>query len=197
MPETKSLGEAIDAIVEALSALPEGTRMTAIRAACEHLGLALPTATTTGGFQAPLGGVPIIDGAGGAGTAPSVTPGQVDIRSFKDQKMPGNGQEMACVMAYYLQSLAPQAERKSVVTPSDVVKYFPQAGYPLPKVPGQVLVDAKAAGYFDAPSRGSYKLNPVGHNLVVHSLPRLGGGGPAAAKARPTKRTAKGTARKR
>jgi hypothetical protein len=36
----------------------------------------------------------------------------------------------------------------------------------------QVLVDARGAGYFDSAGRGKYKLNPVGHNLVVHKLPK-------------------------
>lgn len=39
----KSVGEAIDEMVQALSALPDGARATAIRAACDHLGLTLPS----------------------------------------------------------------------------------------------------------------------------------------------------------
>ena len=34
------------------------------------------------------------------------------------------------------------------------------------------LPNAKSAGYFDAVGNGEYKLNAVGHNLVVHSMPR-------------------------
>jgi hypothetical protein len=95
-----------------------------------------------------------------------------DIRSFKDQKAPGSTVEMACVVAYYLESLAPPGERKTEVGASDLERYFKQGGYPLPKRMDQVLIDARAAGYFDSPARGKYKLNPVGHNLVVQKLPK-------------------------
>jgi hypothetical protein len=34
------------------------------------------------------------------------------------------------------------------------------------------LVNAKNAGYLDRIASGQYRLNPVGHNLVTHKLPR-------------------------
>jgi len=33
------------------------------------------------------------------------------------------------------------------------------------------LVHAKNAGYLDSSGPGSYKLNPVGYNLVAHAMP--------------------------
>lgn len=167
----KTLGGAIDDIIAALSALPEPARLTAVRAACESVGVAIdsPQGRDDMGVFAPP------SGSNGDARAPATTIDQAqDIRSLKQAKSPGNNQEMACVMAYYLRNLAPVAERKSVVSAGDVEKYFAQAGYPLPKAPGQVLVDTKGAGYFDAVDRGTYKLNPVGHNLVVHGLPKKG-----------------------
>jgi hypothetical protein len=120
----------------------------------------------------------------------------VDIRSFKEAKQPGSAREMACVVAYYLEAVASPAERKQEITQVDLEKYFKQAGYPLPKKLGQVLIDAKAAGYFDATDRASYKLNAVGHNLVVHSMPRgeaarRSRGGGIRARAKPKSRGAK------
>ncbi len=79
---------------------------------------------------------------------------------------------MACVVAYYLESLAPPGELKKDVSSSDLEKYFKQGGYRLPKRMPQVLVDARASGYFDSAGHGKYRLNPVGHNLVVHNLPK-------------------------
>jgi len=79
---------------------------------------------------------------------------------------------MACVVAYYLESLAAPSDRKTEVGAADLEKYFKQGGYPLPKRMPQVLVDARGAGYFDSAGHGKYKLNPVGHNLVVHKLPK-------------------------
>ena len=79
---------------------------------------------------------------------------------------------MACVVAYYLQELAADGERKETISTQDLEKYFKQAGFKLPKVLEQVLSDAKASGYFESAGRGEYRLNAVGYNLVAHSLPK-------------------------
>ncbi len=78
---------------------------------------------------------------------------------------------MACVVGFYLQELAPTSERKETVNTQDLEKYFKQAKFKLPGKINQILADAKAAGYFDVISRGEYKLNAVGYNLVAHNLP--------------------------
>ncbi len=80
------------------------------------------------------------------------------------------------MVAYYLESHAPDKDRKQTLETGDIEKYFKQAGFPLAKRMEQVLPDAKAAGYLDAAGRGRYKLNPVGYNLVVHSLPKVRSG---------------------
>lgn len=104
-----------------------------------------------------------------------------DIRSFKELKAPRSGNEMAALVAFYLSELAPESERQDFITTADIKKYFKQASFPLPKEPRYTLVNAKNAGYFDATSEaGSYRLNPVGYNLVAHGLP--GSGTKAAAK---------------
>ena len=178
MPEDnkKTLGAAIDEIMSALAALPEGVRLTAVRAACEGVGVILEPLPRTTDDRSDAG--PQSRPTGHTPPGPQADSMPQDIRSLKVAKNPKNNQEMACVMAYYLQHLAPTTERKTVVGAGDIEKYFAQAGFPLPKAPGQVLVDAKLAGYFDAVDRGTYKLNPVGHNLVVHGLPKqdLGSG---------------------
>ncbi len=174
--ETKSLGAAIDAIVAALEAIEGTARITAIRAACDHLNLALPAGVTD---TAALGGIP-----GTQAATQAAALGATDIRSLKELKSPGSAVEMACVLAYYFQHHAPTAERKSEIAAADVDKYFVQAGYPLPKRSDQLLVNAKAAGYFDSAARGAYRLNAVGHNLVAHSLPRIAGSHEAAPRKR-------------
>jgi hypothetical protein len=169
----KTLGTAIDEIVAALDGLEQSTRVTAIRAACEHLGITAPIseepAPASGSAETVLPVVP-------AGKPPAPPPSTViDIRTFKEQKRPTNAIEMACVVAYYLDSLAPPAEQIKEVVTSDIEKYFKQAGYRLPKRMPQLLVNARASGYFDSAGHAKYKLNPVGYNLVVHSLPRKTG----------------------
>lgn len=173
MATKKTLGQAIDDIVTALSELDEATRSTAVRAACEHLGLAgaLGAGSATTSVEPPSA-QPVPAQASNALTIAPAAPPVQDIRSFKEQKMPNTAIEMACLVAYYLESLAAPDERKKDVSPTDLEKYFKQAGYRLPKRMPQVLVDGKAGGYFDSAGRGKYKLNPVGHNLVVHGLPK-------------------------
>jgi len=98
----------------------------------------------------------------------------VDIRSLRDQKKPSSANEMAALVAFYLAEFAPADDRKTTIDKSDVEKYFKQAGFPLPKVSSQTLINAARAGYFDTTGAGRYRLNPVGYNLVVHGLPAKG-----------------------
>jgi hypothetical protein len=166
----KTLGQAIDEIIAAVEALEEPARVTALRAACEHLGL---SALASPGAQAEA---PVAQPAPQASASPTAAPAAIhDIRSFKAQKAPSSAVEMACVVAYFLESLATPAERKAEVSAADLEKYFKQGGYPLPKRMPQLLVNARGAGYFDSTGHGKYKLNPVGHNLVAHKLPKKTG----------------------
>jgi len=168
--KSKTLGQAIDEIIGALRGLETSSRAVAIRAACEQLGVEPPVISSFAGRPT----APLVS----PGTAPDQTsaphvPSRVpDIRAFKAEKQPVSAVEMAAVVAHYLQGLAPEGEQKNTVTAADLNKYFRQADFPLPKRLEQLLPDAKAAGYFDSAARGAYRLNPVGYNLVVHTLPR-------------------------
>jgi hypothetical protein len=95
---------------------------------------------------------------------------------------------MAALVAYYLSELAGDDERKDAINAADLEKYFKQAGFKLPKAIPQTLLNAAAAGYFDALGNGQYKLNPVGYNLAVHGLPRS-----QRPRPRPTHRSKKKT----
>lgn len=97
-----------------------------------------------------------------------------DIRSLREQKRPRSAIEMVALVAYYLENLAPLGERKSEFSGSDLIRYFKQAAFPLPKSSLMTLVHTRNAGYIDGAGRGLYKINPVGHNLVAHALPREG-----------------------
>jgi hypothetical protein len=94
------------------------------------------------------------------------------ITRLKEEKKPRSANEMAALVGYYLSSLAPQAARKSTINRKDIETYFKIAKFPLPNQIQVTLANAKTAGYFDAVGDGEYKLNAVGHNLVVHSMPR-------------------------
>ncbi len=160
----KTLGQAIDEIIQALESLDQGKRVTAIKAACENLSIPLS--------ESPK--VEHITETVHASTIEHVdeTIKQIDIKSLKEQKKPSSAIEMAALVAFYLSEQASETERKSEVNVDDMTKYFKQASFTLPKKPQFLLVNAKNAGYFDSARSGKYKLNPVGYNLVAHNLPR-------------------------
>jgi hypothetical protein len=95
----------------------------------------------------------------------------VDIRTFFEQKKPRSHIEAATTVAFYYQNLAPSSQRRDTIDKETLEHGFRQARWRLPKVIGQILVDAKKAGYFDSGGEsGTYKLSPVGYNLVEHTL---------------------------
>lgn len=160
----KTLGQAIDAIIEALKSLDDTSQATAIRAACDHLKIKPPETIAMG--HARPGGTPPPEGASGTPTR------SADIRALKQEKQPSTANEMAALVAFYLSELVPEAERKTQVQQEDMVKYFKEAKYPLPKQPRFLLTNAKNSGYFDFLGDGKFRLNAVGYNLVAHNLPR-------------------------
>jgi hypothetical protein len=124
---------------------------------------------------------------------PGTLPKIMDIRSFKELKKPGAANEMAAVVAYFLAELAPTEERKSEISTVEIEKYFKLAKFPLPTAIAMALTNAKNAGYLDpGTERGTYKLNPVGHNLVAHNLPSTESGQfPVSPKKRNKKKATK------
>jgi hypothetical protein len=121
----------------------------------------------------------------------------VDIRSLREEKQPRSANEMAALVAYYVSELAPTGERRDTVSTETLRRYFKMAGFRLPQDLRYTLANAAAAGYLDNVSRGEYRLNPVGYNLIVHGLPRGAGKGsePRKTARRPASR--KATRRKR
>lgn len=118
-----------------------------------------------------------------------------DIRSLKESKQPATANQMAAVAAYYLSELAPPDEKSETIDAAELERLFKQAGFPMPGRLSNTLPNATAAGYFDKTGdAGRYKLNPVGYNLVVHSLP---GGGESAATRRTTRKATKKTTKKK
>lgn len=104
---------------------------------------------------------------------PEVVHSISDIRSLRQDKQPKTATEMVALVAYYLEHIAPEEERRNYITPDDISRYFKQGDFKLPSAPPSVtLANAKNAGYLNAPTkRGQYRLSPVGYNLVVHKLP--------------------------
>ncbi len=95
----------------------------------------------------------------------------LDVRSFFASKNPRSDLEATAVAAFYLEHLAPSEQRRKTINKDLLENVFKQANWRLPKVIGQTLLNTKNAGYLDSTSEtGEYKLNPVGYNLVEHTL---------------------------
>lgn len=162
-----SVGDAINRVLETIEPLDNRSRQTVLLAVCHQLSIDFPG----GGRQ-----VPQPSGVGGAPQPISIVQpearSKIDIRTFAREKRPASSIEQAALVAYYLAEVAPEAERKDAIGKEDLVRYFKQAGFRLPKRPEQTLVNARHAGYLDPVREGRYRLNPVGHNLIAYNLPR-------------------------
>jgi hypothetical protein len=168
--ETKDDQElrAIQQVIAALSDLDSEARARVINYVFQRLGISSPAALVEPGMPGAAPAQGLETGA----AVPHPARRQVDIRSFGQEKSPRSANERVAVVGYYLSELAPADERKAEISAGDITKYFKQAGFPLPGAARMTLVNAKNAGYLDVGAeRGTYKLNPVGHNLVAHSLP--------------------------
>lgn len=174
MPDTgiKTEMDAIAVIVAALEPLDEAARQRVLNYAVGHLGLQCGELNSS--VLPPAPRAPHEASEAPPPAAGARTPVVSDIRTLKEEKGPTSAIQMAAVVAYYLAELAPHHDRKDRIATADLERYFKQANYPLPTTPGQTLRDAKAAGYLDSVERGQYRLNAVGHNLVVHRLPVKG-----------------------
>jgi hypothetical protein len=165
-----TLGQAIDRIVEALQSIDATARPTVLATVCAHLQIPMAAAVTMKPTMPPS--VPAsVETLPTAPAFQAANNAVLDIRTLKLEKQPKTAGQMACLVAYYLQDAAPESERKATISAADLEKFFKQAGFKLPKALDQLLVDAKHSGYFEAAGKGSYRLTPVGYNLVVHNLP--------------------------
>lgn len=173
MPDKKpTLGQAIDTIIAALTNLDENERRIAISATCSHMNIMLSEKGAGSQLVMPSSSEKSsVTETLSATVREQQQQKKIDIRSLKEEKQPSSAQQMACIVAYYLQEHATDSNRKEMISTKDVEKYFKQASFKLPKNLNRILVDAKNSGYFESVGRAQYKLTPVGYNLVVHGLP--------------------------
>jgi hypothetical protein len=188
--------DAIGKLIEVLQPLSPETRINVLQFVFKALNITLLQATpaapayTPSPPRAPLAHTPPP-----ADQPPPHQATVTDLRTLKEQKQPKTVNQMVAIMAYYLARLAPTNERRDHITPADIAHYFPQAAFELPTAPpAQTLLNAKNGGYLEQIATGQYRLNPVGHNLVTHRLPRGEGNSSSAGSRR---RSAKKGAKKK
>jgi hypothetical protein len=178
--------EAIKALLEVLTPLKPDSRANVIDFVFRRLGITGSVAVIPGAHPTF---VPNITHTSGPTTPLALAAGTMDLRSLTLQKKPKTANQMVAIVAYYLAHFAPDNERRDYMVADDIKKYFVQANYALPTgPPGMTLVNAKNAGYLDAIMDGKYRLNPVGHNLVTHKLPRDSERGAVKKLAKPSKK---------
>lgn len=159
--------EAIKSLMTVLSPLDAKARQAALDYVLKRLDIKLENVPVSpAGSALP---------PGESAPSPS-TDGAAHIKAFKEAKKPKSATEMAALVAYYLAHKS--TEKRQTITAKDVQTQFQIAEFPLPGKPQFTLPNAKNAGYLDAAGNGEYKLNPVGYNLIVHSLPRKDGAAP-------------------
>jgi hypothetical protein len=171
--------QAIQTLLNVLGPLTPETRANVLDFVFKALKISLPSPVAQANPTTAFTIYPDIP----ASLVPSPQMG-TDLRTLTDQKKPTSANQMVAIVGYYLAHLAPAAERRDYIVPEDVKKYFLQGNFPLTANPGQTLVNAKNAGYLDAAGSGQYRLNPVGHNLVAHKMPRGEGDGTPRKKAK-------------
>jgi hypothetical protein len=159
--------EAIKTVLNALEPLPPEIRAHVLGYVFTRLNIALPAVQPTEKSNTLARSLAVTEKPA---ERQSQTPAH--IKELKEQKKPNSASEMAALVAYYLANLAPASDRKDRINTKLIETYFKIAEFPLPTKTQFTLPNAKGAGYLDAVGNGEYKLNAVGHNLVVHSLPR-------------------------
>ena len=176
--------EAIKAVLDALEPLTSEARVSVLDYAIKCLQIDLEPVQKSDAsrtWPASADPPPIK-----AKTAADLQTVPVHIKDLKEKKKPRSANEMAALVGYYLANEAVPTDRKENISEKNINTYFKIAEFPLPEKSRFTLSNAKAAGYLDAIGNGEYKLNAVGHNLIVHSMPRGKGG-----KAVPRRKAAK------
>src|SRR5205823_4680019 len=84
---------------------------------------------------------------------------------------PRSDVQFAATVAYYYRFLAPEPERKAVISEGDLLDACRKVGRERPTQPYMTLANAFNAGLLDRPEKGVFSINAVGENLVAMTLP--------------------------
>lgn len=162
--------EAIESVMSALDPLEPKARNSVIEYVLKRLDIKAPE----GFSNPPPGSGPTPPAVPPSPPIPPPSGSEIHIKTFKEEKKPSSDVEMVTLVGYYLANLLPESERKEKFDAKDVDTYLKIADYKLPAQIRFTLSNAKNAGYLEHIGSGEYRLNPVGYNLIAHSLPKSG-----------------------
>ncbi|MGH8327649.1 MAG: hypothetical protein ACRET2_12885, partial [Steroidobacteraceae bacterium] len=159
------------AVADQLQGLQKEQQQKILRWVMEHLGLELRVASSAdqrmGETSTAAGDAAISQGAASQRT--------MDIKTFVDSRSPKNDVQLATVIAYYHRFEASKQDRKEYIDANLLRESMRHIGQQRTSAwAPQTLNNAKTLGYLDSPERGQFRINSVGENLVVMTLPGTG-----------------------
>ncbi len=99
-----------------------------------------------------------------------------DIKTFIENKQPKSDIQFATATAYYYRFEAASDQRKESISADNLQDAARLVGRQRFAHPVMTLNNAKNQGYLDLVSRGAYRVNNVGENLIAMTLPSTGEG---------------------
>ncbi|GLQ94453.1 hypothetical protein [Dyella acidisoli] len=97
-----------------------------------------------------------------------------DIKTFMENKKPRSDVQFATATAYYYRFESSPDQRKDSISAEVLQDAARLVGRQRFVQPLMTLNNAKNQGYIDQVSRGAYRINSVGENLVAMTLPNTG-----------------------
>lgn len=178
--------EVAKSIHDLLEPLNDEHRKRILRWVGESLGIStvqqpVPPTLATTQTQTPVAPLP---------AAPST--GNVDIKTFVDQKSPRSDQQFAAVVAYYYRFEAPADKQKMTLDTGSLQDATRLVGRARLSSPNATLNNAKQSGYLNSSTPGEFEISTVGENLVAMTLPNT-----SATKTKSKKAKSKKTNRKK
>jgi len=170
-------------ISELLKDLAADRQQRVLRWVAESIGLPSSPTVGPGPLQTPAHPGPLQGG--------DPTGRTVNIRMNRARQSGSVDMQFAAVVAYYYQFEAPIDQRLESVSAETLQEATRLANRARLTSPVQTLRNAKGQGYLDTVSRGQYRVNSVGENLVAMALPGTGTPTPTARTRSRTKKAGK------
>ena len=189
--------DAVRTIVDTLTQFDTEEQQRIVRWAFEKIGLAIPEVSISE-VQSNQERNATVDKAETPRPETDTRPAdKTDIRSFIKLKRPTSDMQFAATAAYYYAFEAPEADKCDEIDSELLQESCRLADRERLQNPGQTLRNAAFNGLLDkGSSKGSFRINTVGENLVALTLPAGDGAKPIPTKRKKKKIPAKAKSKK-